>query len=179
MVCTLNSLSYGRDVIHPSKHNTLNKCIVFVFEQVYLYLNIFKFTYLYLYLIFFRTSYLYLYLYLTLCIWPHPWLGPLFFFELETNLYLFADDTFMLDIFSDPARINRDLERIHACGVLWNVLFNPVKTNYMIATNRFIAYPTLYFNNIPVDYTNLQSQLTYQQMCNKSLSQSILSTKLS
>ena len=70
MVCTSNSLSYGRDVIHHSKHKTLNWCIVFVFEQVYLhlYLNIFKFTYLYL--IFFRTSYLYLYL--TLCIWPRP-----------------------------------------------------------------------------------------------------------
>ena len=79
--------------------------------------------------------------------------------ELETNPYLFADDTFMLDIFSDSARINRDLERTYACGVLWNALFNPVKTNYMIATNRFIAYPTLYFNNIPVDYTNLHSHL--------------------
>ena len=60
--------------------------------------------------------------------------------ELETNPYLFADDTFMLDIFSDPvesaARINRDLMRIYEWGVLWNVLFNPVKTNYMIVTNR-------------------------------------------
>ena len=59
--------------------------------------------------------------------------GPLFFLvvindiilELETNTYLFSDDTFMLDIFSDPvesaARINRDLMRIYARGVLWNV----------------------------------------------------------
>ena len=57
-------------------------------------------------------------------------LGPLFslvfindiILELETNPYLFADDTFMLDIFSDPvesaARINRDLMRIYAWGVL-------------------------------------------------------------
>ena len=69
----------------------------------------------------------------------------------------------MLDIFSDPvesaARIIRDLMRIYAWGVLWNVLFNPVKTNYMIVTNRFIAYPTLYFNKIPVDYTNSHSHL--------------------
>ena len=54
----------------------------------------------------------------------------------------------MLDIFSDPvesaARINRDLMRIYAWAILWNVLFNSVKTNYMIVTNRFIAYPTLY-----------------------------------
>ena len=69
----------------------------------------------------------------------------------------------MLDIFSNPvesaARINRDLMRIYAWGVLWNVLFNPVKTNYMIVTNRLIVYPTLYFNNIPVDYTNSHSHL--------------------
>ena len=69
----------------------------------------------------------------------------------------------MLDIFSDPvesaARINRDLERIYVWGVFWNVLFNPVKTNYMIVTNRFIAYPTLYLNNIPVNYTNSHSHL--------------------
>ena len=69
----------------------------------------------------------------------------------------------MLDIFSEPvesaARNNRDLMRIYAWGVLWNVLFNPVKTNYMIVTNRFIAYPILYFNNIPVDYTNSHSHL--------------------
>ena len=57
-------------------------------------------------------------------------LGPLFFLvfindfilELETNPYLFKDDTFMLDILSDPVesavRINRDLMRIYARGVL-------------------------------------------------------------
>ena len=87
-------------------------------------------------------------------------LGKLFFLVfideiilgLETNPYLFADDTFMLDIFSDPvesaARINRDLMRIYAWGVLWNVSFNPAKTNYMIVTNLFIAYPTLYLYGV-------------------------------
>ena len=41
MVCTLNSLSYGRDVIHPSKHKTLNQCIVFVFEYFQVHLFVF------------------------------------------------------------------------------------------------------------------------------------------
>ena len=69
----------------------------------------------------------------------------------------------MLGTLSDPvesaARINHVLERIYAWGVLWNVLFNLVKTNYMIVTNRFIAHPALYFNNNPFDYTNLHSSL--------------------
>ena len=88
-------------------------------------------------------------------------LTTLFWSWKQTSTYLQMIYNFMLDIFSveSAARINRDVERIYAWGVLWNALINPVKTSYMIVTNRFITYPTVYFKNIPVDYTISHSHL--------------------
>ena len=63
-------------------------------------------------------------------------LGPLLFLvyvndlvtDLECYPHLFADDTTLLDIFTNPLtssrKINRDVKRIYKWGRLWRVKFN-------------------------------------------------------
>jgi hypothetical protein len=92
-------------------------------------------------------------------------LGPLLFLvyinDLVDNLncdpHLFADDTFLLDIFNDPltssVKVNADLKVIHDWGITWKVQFNPSKTQYMIVSKKPNPpqYPHPVFSGIPID----------------------------
>ena len=90
-------------------------------------------------------------------------LGPLLFLvyvndlvtDLECDPHLFADDTSLLDIFTNPLtsslKINRDLERIYKWGRLWRVKFNPIKTIFQIISNRKnVIYPNLIFDGVVI-----------------------------
>jgi len=88
-------------------------------------------------------------------------LGPLSFLiyidDLVENLlcfvFLYADDTFLLDIFSDSLmssiRVNSDISTMGNWGKIWKMVFCPVKTNYMIVSNKLsdVQYPDLLFND--------------------------------
>ena len=90
-------------------------------------------------------------------------LGPLLFLvyvndlvtDLECDPHLFADDTSLLDIFTNPLtsslKINRDLKRIYKWGRLWRVKFNPIKTIFQIISNRKnVIYPNLIFDGVVI-----------------------------
>ena len=85
-------------------------------------------------------------------------LGPLLFLVYVNNLVtdLFADDTSLLDIFTNPftssLKINRDLKRIYKWGCLWRVKFNPIKTIFQIISNRkTVIYPNLIFDGVAIN----------------------------
>ena len=80
-------------------------------------------------------------------------LGPLLFpvyvndlvTDVECDPHLFADDTSLLDIFTNPLtsslKINRDLKRIYKWGRLWTI--------YQIISNRKnVIYPNLIFDGV-------------------------------
>ena len=86
-------------------------------------------------------------------------LGPLLFLifvndivdEMECIVNLFADDTSVqqkiIDITSFDA-VNRDLLRLSRFGKQWLIIFNAIKTEYMIITRRRnrLNHPDLYLN---------------------------------
>ena len=86
-------------------------------------------------------------------------LGPLLFLifvndivdEMECIVNLFADDTSVqqtiIDITSFDA-VNRDLLRLSKFGNQWLIIFNAIKTEYMIITRRRnrLNHPDLYLN---------------------------------
>ena len=100
-------------------------------------------------------------------------LGPLLFLiyindlvdNLLCNAFLFADDTFLLDIFSDPSsssiRINADIATMGTWGNIWKMIFNPVKTNYMIVSKKQnrIQYPDILFNDTVLERTDSHKHL--------------------
>ena len=100
-------------------------------------------------------------------------LGPLLFLiyindlveHLQCDPHLFADDTLLFDVFSNPfesaARINRDLKIIIDWGMIWKVIFNPVKTMFMLVSKKQtpIDYPPLMFNDTPIVKTNSHKHL--------------------
>ena len=71
-------------------------------------------------------------------------LGPLMFItyiddiikDIESNIFLFADDTSILEPILDPcntfSKINRDLEALNKWANSWLVQINPNKTKYII-----------------------------------------------
>lgn len=77
-------------------------------------------------------------------------LGPLLFLvyindlvnDLSCDPHLFADDTFLLDIFVNAEqssdRVNEDLRAISAWGQKWKITFCPEKTEYMIVTKNIM-----------------------------------------
>ena len=89
-------------------------------------------------------------------------LGPLLFViyvndivdQMETNPFLFADDTSLMECITDPnqsfARTNRDLERLDKWADQWRVTFNAQKTEYMIVSLQPIPlqYPELHLNGV-------------------------------
>ena len=117
-------------------------------------------------------------------------LGPLLFLvyindlvtDLECDPHLFADDTSLLDIFTDhvasASKINRDLERIYRWGRIWRVKFNPTKTIYQIISNRqSVIYPNLLFDGIIINRCvehvhlglTITSNLSWQRHIDKSI----------
>ena len=91
-------------------------------------------------------------------------LGPLLFIiyindilvDLECDGLLFADDTALVAVGSDPtitaAAINRDLEKISIWAAKWKVTFNASKSKDMIFSNNKVLNnsPPLIFNNTHV-----------------------------
>ena len=91
-------------------------------------------------------------------------LGPLLFLvfindlvkDLVCDAHLFADDTSLLDVFSDPVlsatKVNADLKKISTWGTLWRVSFNPTKTKFMVvSTSTYPAYPNIFFDNVQIE----------------------------
>ena len=88
-------------------------------------------------------------------------LGPLLFFiyinditrGLQSNSFLYADDTSLLEIVDDPCltadQLNHDLECIKAWTKDWLVTINPGKTKSMIFSAKQLRpnHPPLFFNN--------------------------------
>jgi hypothetical protein len=77
-------------------------------------------------------------------------LGPLLFFiyinditrDLQSNNFLYADDTSLLEIVDDPCltadRLNHELECIKAWTKYWLVTINPDKTKSMIFSVKLL-----------------------------------------
>jgi hypothetical protein len=75
--------------------------------------------------------------------------------DLESEVFIFADDTCMFAEGKDAAEtakiLNRDLERISTWATKWKVQFNPSKTKHMVYSNKITASPQISFNNSNVD----------------------------
>ena len=100
-------------------------------------------------------------------------LGPLLYLVfsddliqfLESNAFLFADDTSLVEIIKNYtasfSRINRDLEWITRWAVQWLVIFSEIKTFYMITSkkrNRPV-HPPLIFNDVILSEVTEHSHL--------------------
>ena len=75
--------------------------------------------------------------------------------DIESHIFLFADDTCMFAEGNNPAEtaeiLNRDLLKISAWAEKWKVKFNPDKTRDMIFANKnFGDSPPIVFNNFQV-----------------------------
>lgn len=102
-------------------------------------------------------------------------LGPLFFIifinDIVTNISctikLFADDTSIYIIIdqnnshSASSELNSDLRLIHEWSNKWLVKFNPNKTESLLISRKTnqISYPTLYFDNTPVNEVSKHKHL--------------------
>ena len=94
-----------------------------------------------------------------------PVLGPLLFLiyinditcDLQSDSFLYADDTSLLEVVDDPTfsavSLNNDLERINAWTRDWLVTINPSKTKSIIFSVKRVkpSHPDLYFNNEMID----------------------------
>ena len=100
-------------------------------------------------------------------------LGPLLFIiyindilvDLECDGLLFADDTALVAVGSDPsitaAAINRDLEKISIWAAKWKVTFNASKSKDMIFSNNKVLNnsPPLIFNDTYVSRVSTHTHL--------------------
>ena len=100
-------------------------------------------------------------------------LGPLLFLVyvsditdgIESDINLFADDTYLLQIVDDPTTsaniLNADLDRLHQWASQWLVTFNPNQTEVITfsAKTKKPYHPPLLFSGIPLKevshYTHL------------------------
>ena len=85
-------------------------------------------------------------------------LGPILFLifindlteAVVSDIFLFADDSFIFDIFSDIAasieKINSDLLEIERWAIRWLVDFNPLKTEAMTFSSKI--HPSTVFNRL-------------------------------
>ena len=90
-------------------------------------------------------------------------LGPLLFLiyindiveDMECNINIFADDTSVqqsiIDITSFE-KVNRDLQRLTVFGKQWLILFNALKTEYMIISRQQNRpnHPNIFLNGEPI-----------------------------
>ena len=90
-------------------------------------------------------------------------LGPLLFLiyindiidDMECHINLFADDTSVQRRITDITsfdRVNRDLQRLTVFGEQWLIIFNAIKTEYMIISRKRNRpnYPELFLNGEPI-----------------------------
>ena len=103
-------------------------------------------------------------------------LGPLLFLiyindpsdDLSTNAKLFADDTSLFsvnrDINTSAAHLNNDLRKISNWAFQWKMIFNPNPSKQapeviFSRKHQKISYPSIYFNNNPIDSVSSQKHL--------------------
>ena len=100
-------------------------------------------------------------------------LGPLLFLiyvddivnGIESNIYLFADDTSLLENLTDPIlsfeKLNRDLSKLDAWSKQWLVSFNPTKTKYIIFSKKKNKqnYPDLFLGGLKLKKVDEIKQL--------------------
>ena len=73
--------------------------------------------------------------------------------DLQSDSFLYADDTSLLEVVDDPTltanNLNNDLERINAWTRDWLVTINPDKTKSIIFSTKRIkpSHPNIYYNN--------------------------------
>jgi hypothetical protein len=85
--------------------------------------------------------------------------------DIETNIFLFADDTSLFDHILDPvmsfAKMNRDLVRLQNWSTQWLVSFNPTKTQYIVFSKKLVkpAYPDLYLDGKKLTIAKQHKQL--------------------
>jgi hypothetical protein len=96
-------------------------------------------------------------------------LGPLLFYiyidittNLQSNYFLYADDTSLLEIVDDPAltsaKLNNDLELINIWTKKWLVTINPDKTKSMIFSPKCQKplHPQLKYDNKAIESVSNQ-----------------------
>ena len=104
-----------------------------------------------------------------------PVLGPLFFLiqindlatDLKSNVKLFADDTYLFSIVSDPLEtaniLNEDLDKIRGWAEQWTMAFHPdpTKPAQVVFSKKLWEsfHPNLYFNKSVVEKVQNQKQL--------------------
>ena len=100
-------------------------------------------------------------------------LGPLLFLiytndiveNIESSIYLFADDTSLLHPIDDPIQsyelLNRDLKTLVDWAHQWRVTFNPSKTEYMLFSykNQPPTTQTLYLGNSEIKQVHSHTHL--------------------
>ena len=100
-------------------------------------------------------------------------LGPLLFLvyvddivnDINSNIFLFADDTSLLEPISDPnlsfQKLNEDLEQLNKWSKSWMVTFNPTKTAYIIFSKKLVRpiHPDLYLDNVKLNEQSKHKQL--------------------
>ena len=100
-------------------------------------------------------------------------LGPLLFLvyindivtDIGSNIRLFADDTSLFIIVSDPASaatcLNSDLEKISRWATTWLVTFNPSKSVAFLISHRLIRpdHPPLFMQNVQIEEVDSHKHL--------------------
>ena len=100
-------------------------------------------------------------------------LGPLLFLiyindivkNIESKIYIFADDTSLLQLIDDPVLsydlLNRDLDRLLQWSKQWRVTFNANKTEYMLFSykNHQIPTPELYLGTSAIKKVHSHTHL--------------------
>ena len=100
-------------------------------------------------------------------------LGPLLFLiyiddiidDIESEIFLFADDTSLLEKITNPAlsfnKINRDLTKLHNWSKQWLVNFNPTKTKYIVFSKKLHSpdYPPLQIGGEQLQRVRTHKQL--------------------
>ena len=103
-------------------------------------------------------------------------LGPILFLiyindiidDMECHINLFADDTSVQQRITDRTsfdKVNRDLQRLTVFGEQWLIIFNAIKTEYMIISRKRNRpnYPELFLNGEP---SYIRGRPTYTPRCN-------------
>ena len=117
------------------------------------------------------------------CIWAGvpqgSILGPLFFLiyindlatDLKSNVKLFADDTSLFSIVSDPLEtaniLNKDLDKIRGWAEQWKMAFNPDPTKQaqevvFSKKPQQSFHPNLYFNKFGVEKVQTQKHFGFK-----------------